>query len=143
MRDMQKPPANFTDPENRTAKQELQEQGVLETMTLESVKWAKPYDTHVKANIVTLGKSGVYLPAFITNDLGERIMVGTGKYRGRIVLLIKADPNGYKHNGQAKGKKRGVVNAQLAERLARAGAKSGQYEPVKITGGWMCEGVEK
>lgn len=134
----------FTDPADRTPEQELQSLGVIEKPpTVEGIKWTKPHGARKDSALVNLGKSGLFLPSFVTDDLGPRIMIGTGKFKGKLVLLLKSDVKGYLHYGQKRGRKRCIASSGLKEMLTRAGAQFGYYEPVKITGGWMCERVEK
>ena len=136
----------FVDPEKRSAKQETEAMfrgATPESVDVESVKWVKRHRNRRDSALVNVAKSGVFLPAFITDDLGPRIGIGTGFFKGRLVLLVKTDPSGYLHGGQKRGFKRSVVNKGLMESLLRAGAVEGYYRPIKITGGWMCQWEER
>lgn len=131
--------------DDRTVGQQLRDLGVVEVskITVEGVRWLRPRSSHPRSGLVTIGTM-VYLPAFVTDDLGEKIIFGTGKYQGRAVLLIKAAENekGYKHGG-TKGSLKRMINApKMLERLKSAGVGRGLYEPVKVRGGWVCERVE-
>ena len=128
--------------DDRTTKEQLRDLGVLEALTVENVRWIKPYSSHPKSRLVTVGKEHIRMPAFIVDDLGGRMFIGTGKYRGSTVLLLKADKEGYKPCSMKTGRKK-VINAPgLIARLLKAGITPGCYEPVKIKGGWMCERVK-
>jgi hypothetical protein len=133
---------HYDTPEHRSPREIYREMGIVETLTVEKVRWVRPYSSHPRSGLVTIGSRIIHLPAFITDDLGERVLIGVGKYRGQIVLLIKAAEEGYKHGSSNKGNKRHINAPKLIETLLKAGAKRGCYEPVKIRGGWMCERVK-
>ncbi len=129
--------------DDRTVAEQLRDLNVdvIGTVTLEKVRWVRPYANHPRAGVVTVGKTYIGLPAFVVDDLGCRALAGAGKYQGRPVLLLKPDDNGYKIHGRKESSK-GFMNAPgMIEELIRAGVKHGCYEPVKVRGGWMCEKV--
>ena len=136
------PPDHFVDPESRTTKQEIQAQGILESRSVEDVRWVRPYRSHPNSGLIKIGTSVIHLPDFITDDLGDKLIIGTGRYRGRVVLLIRAirgGEKGYRHYKAKAGAKHLISSPKLVESLVRAGLKRGHYEPVKIKGGWMGE----
>lgn len=99
------------DYDDRTVSEQLQDLGLeKETITLDKIRWVRPYASHPKAGLVTVGKTSVGLPAFVVDDLGDRALVGTGKYQGNLVLLIRSDDEGYKiHNRKESNK--GIMTA--------------------------------
>lgn len=130
------------DYDDRTVAEQLRDLGLeKETITLEKIRWVRPYSSHPRAGLVTVGKTSVSLPVFVIDDLGERVLIGTGKYQGRPVLLIRASQKGYKVYSANHGNKKMINSAKMVEGLLRAGVKRGYYEPVKVRGGWMCERV--
>jgi hypothetical protein len=139
------PPDHFVDPESRTTKQEIQAQGILEDRAVEGVRWVRPYRSNPGAGLIKIGTSVIHLPDFITAELGDKLMIGTGRYQGRPVLLMRAvkeNERGYSHYKNKTGTKHLVSSLKLVESLVKAGLKRGHYEPVKIQGGWMCERVK-
>lgn len=85
------------------------------------------------------------LPVFVAEDLGERVLFATGKYKGRTVLLIRSPGEGeraYLHHEKNRGTKRCINSTVLVEALLERGAQLGRYEPIKVRGGWMCERVK-
>ncbi len=130
------------DYDDRTVAEQLHDLGLeKETITLEKIRWVRPYSSHPRAGLVTVGKNVIHLPVFVVDDLGERVIIGTGRYQGRLVLLIRSSQKGYKAYGTDRGNKKMINSAKLIEGLLRAGVKRGYYEPVKVRGGWMCEKV--
>lgn len=134
----------FIDPENRTVQDEYRALDVIDdsTITVEKVRWIKPRSHHPRSVVVTIGERTVHLPGFVANDIGGRVLFGTGKYQGRAVLLVKADEKGYRHYKIKGGLKRSVVSINLVNSLLQAGIQRGTYEPIRIKGGWMCERVK-
>ena len=128
------------DYDDRTVAEQLQDLGLeKETITLDKIRWIRPHSSHPKAGLVTVGKGVVYLPTFVTEDVGERVLIGTGRYQGRLVLLIRASQKGYKTYSARNGNKKMINSPKMVEGLLRVGIKRGHYEPVKVRGGWMCE----
>lgn len=144
-RRLEAPVPDYVDPENRTSEQELEAHGVFEKRAVTDIKWVQPYRSNPKSRLIKVGTTIIHLPDFIANDLGERVLIGTGKYNGRVVLLIKTveeGKKGYRHYGTPNTNKRLVNSPKLVESLIKAGAQRGYYEPIKIRGGWMCEEVK-
>ena len=128
--------------EDRSTEEVLRDLGVLEETVVKDVRWVRPYRSHPNSGLIKIGTSVIHLPDFITDDLGDKLIIGTGRYRGRVVLLIRAirgGEKGYRHYKAKAGAKHLISSPKLVESLVRAGLKRGHYEPVKIKGGWMGE----
>jgi len=137
-------PKPYIDPEHRTPEEELRALGVLEETVVKDVRWVRPYRSHPNSGLIKIGTSVIHLPDFITAELGERILIGPGRYQGCPVLLIRAvkeNERGYSHYKNKTGFKRLVNNPRLVESLIKAGLKRGHYAPIKLRGGWMGEKV--
>ena len=139
--------SGFIDPENRTIRDEYRALDVIDesAITIEEVRWVRPYANNSRSRLVTIGKSTIMLPVFVAEDLGKRVLFATGKYKGRTVLLIRSPGEGeraYLHHEKNRGTKRCINSSVLVEALLERGAQLGRYEPIKVRGGWMCERVK-
>lgn len=108
---------------------------------LTGVRWAPPRHARKDSDLITVTERGIYIPNAVCDDLkkngGDKVLLGIGTYQGQTVLLIKADPCGYKPTSPKKARKAQIVVPKVINGLLRAGLKPGSYEPQKIKGGWM------
>lgn len=102
-----------------------------------NIKWVDGPNTQKNSKLITVTQKAIYFPG-IMNDL-TRVALGTAQYDGKMILVIKHDPKGYKPGRlTARGTRRySIPVKRVVSDLIADGLKPGYYEPVKVKNGWM------